>query len=396
MIESGWTAVVYMLYTDVASHPEGRVRRPRLMIPLAAALMSSMASTLVGQPPAPATPPKRTPIAPQLEVTVPIAPTAFKADGRWHLVYELHLGNMNRSECKIAGIDIVAGDASKKVLASYAGAKLDSAMARPGLTVTDKSQMAPGTMGVVFLWATVDNVSDVPAVIRERLVVTVGENLPDTMLTPPIRVGHGAVTITSPLRGEHWLAANGPSATSGHRRALVVIDGRAVIAQRFAIDWVRLHDNGKTFEGDSLDNKNYLAYGSDALAVADGIVAETKDSIQQNVPGEMSRAVPITLETVAGNHIVLDIGNGHYALYAHLQPGSLRVKLGDHVRRGQVLGLVGNSGNSTEPHLHFHIMDGPSPLGSEGLPYALPSFEVVSHGSHHDEIPLEDEVVNLH
>ena len=365
----------------------------------------SAAASLGGQPPAPGTPPQRTPFAPQLEVIVPIAPTAFKGDGKWHLVYELHLGNMNRSDCKITSIDVVAGDASKRTLATYAGARLDSALARPGLTVTDKAQLAPGTMGIVFIWATVDNANDVPATIRQRLILTVGTNLPDTVLTGPTRVGHGAVAIISPLRGDHWLAGNGPSFSSGHRRARIVIDGHAAIAQRFAIDWVRLHDNGKTFEGDSLDNKNYLAYGSDALAVADGIVVETKDSIPQNVPGETSRAVPITLETVAGNHIVLDIGNGHYALYAHLQPGSLRVKLSEHVRRGQVLGLVGNTGNSTEPHLHFHIMDAPSPLGAEGLPYALPSFTVVSHGwkqvqtgvseSHHDEIPLEDEVVNL-
>jgi len=87
--------------------------------------------------------------------------------------------------------------------------------------------------------------------------------------------------------------------------------------------------------------------------------------------------VPITLETVGGNHVILDIGRGLYAFYAHLQPGSLRVNVGDRVKRGQVLGLVGNSGNSTEPHLHFHISDANSPLGSEGVPYAFDSFELV-------------------
>jgi murein DD-endopeptidase MepM/ murein hydrolase activator NlpD len=111
--------------------------------------------------------------------------------------------------------------------------------------------------------------------------------------------------------------------------------------------------------------------------VADGIVAATKDSIPENVPGANSRAVPITLETVGGNHVIVDMGNGRYAFYAHLQPGSLRVKKGDRVRRGQVLGLVGNSGNSTEPHLHFHLSDSPSPLGSEGVPYVHEQFEVV-------------------
>jgi len=189
---------------------------------------------------------------------------------------------------------------------------------------------------------------------------------------------------------DHW----------GHRRAFIPVNGRAQIAQRFAIDWARLNADGKTFTGDAKDNKNYRAYGSDALAVADGVVTEIKDGIPENVPGINSRAVPITLETIGGNHVVLDIGHGRYAFYAHLQPGSLKVKLGDHVKRGQVLGLVGNSGNSTEPHLHFHLSNGNSPLGSEGIPYALESFEAKRKedaplSNHHMEIPTENEIMTF-
>jgi hypothetical protein len=259
------------------------------------------------------------------------------------------------------------------------------------------------------MWATVDTEDAVPATIRQRLSVKIG-TYPDEMTveTAPITVGRRAIEISSPLRGDHWLAGNGPANTSGHRRALLPIDGHAAIAQRFAIDWVRLRDDGKTFHDDEKDNKNYFAYGTEALAVADGVVTEVKDGIPENIPGIDSRAVPITLETVGGNHVILNIGGGHFAFYAHLQPGSLRVKLGEKVRRGQVLGLVGNSGNSTEPHLHFHIENASSPLGAEGLPYSLASFEVVGHGwgwtasttkvtaeTHKNEIPLESEVVNF-
>jgi murein DD-endopeptidase MepM/ murein hydrolase activator NlpD len=180
------------------------------------------------------------------------------------------------------------------------------------------------------------------------------------------------------------------------------------IAQRFAIDFVQLREDGKTFSGDAKDNRNYRCYGSDALAVADGVVVAVKDGIPENVPGLNSRAVPITLETVGGNHVILDIGGGRFAFYAHLQPGSIRVKTGDRVRTGQVLGLVGNSGNSTEPHLHFHISNDNSPLGSEGLPYALRSFEVEGKGwgwkpgtsgitteKREMEMPVEMEVVRF-
>jgi murein DD-endopeptidase MepM/ murein hydrolase activator NlpD len=124
------------------------------------------------------------------------------------------------------------------------------------------------------------------------------------------------------------------------------------------------------------------------------------DGIPENVPGPTSRAVPMTLETLAGNHVTVDIGGGRFAFYAHLQPRSLRVKKGDRVRRGQVLGLVGNSGNSTEPHLHFHISDSPSPLGSEGIPHVMRSFEArdkpgAPPRTYHNELPLENQVVTF-
>ena len=117
----------------------------------------------------------------------------------------------------------------------------------------------------------------------------------------------------------------------------------------------------------------------------------------------------MTLETVAGNHVNLDLGGGVFAMYAHLQPGSIRVKVGDRVSRGQVLGLVGNSGNSTEPHLHFQLMDRNSPLGSEGLPYKM-EFQLTGRASGEEsftinplptpqreknDIPLENEIVDF-
>ena len=77
--------------------------------------------------------------------------------------------------------------------------------------------------------------------------------------------------------------------------------------------------------------------------------------------------------------MIISLRNGHYAYYARLQPGSIRVKPCDHVRRGQVLGLLGNSGNSDAPHLHFHISNGNSPMGSEGVPFLFDSFEVLGN-----------------
>jgi murein DD-endopeptidase MepM/ murein hydrolase activator NlpD len=102
--------------------------------------------------------------------------------------------------------------------------------------------------------------------------------------------------------------------------------------------------------------------------------SETHDGRPEQIPGSVAKDVAYTLDVSLGNNIVVDIGGGRFAFYAHLQPGSLRVKPGDKVVTGQVLAQVGNSGNTDAPHLHFHIVDGPVPLKANGLPYAFTRF----------------------
>ncbi|MGA8145407.1 MAG: M23 family metallopeptidase [Candidatus Acidiferrales bacterium] len=358
------------------------------------------------QPPAAHTP---KPVAPPLDVVVPIEPTALKADSKWHLVYELHVTNLGKWDCLITRLDVMAGDSAATPIASYSGADLDGMIVRTGQTVPEKAKIGPGMFAIVYMWLTFDKMEDVPAKISHRVAMKVGD-YPEAIRLDgvPVPVNHKpVVVIRSPLQGENWVAANGPSNTSQHRRAFIPVNGRAYISQRFAIDWVQMTADGKTYQGDSTDNRNYRAYGKEIHAVADGVVTQMKDGIPQNIPNQPP-IVPITLETVGGNHVIMEIGDGLYAFYAHMQPGSVRVKVGDKVRRGQVLGLLGNSGNSSEPHLHFHICNTNSELGCEGLPYAFTSYELEgkgdgwkpsdSHGApvrHEMEIPLEDEVVRF-
>jgi murein DD-endopeptidase MepM/ murein hydrolase activator NlpD len=351
------------------------------------------------------------PLLPGFNAVIPIAPTAFKADGKWHLVYELHISNMDKWEYAFTRIEVVSADPAQKTLATFSGAELDGMFSHPGLPNAEKvSKLAPGEFGAVFLWVTFDKLEDIPAAIAERISVKIGD-YPEALsiVTPATSVDKNpVVVISSPLVGEDWVAGNGPSNTSQHRRALIPVNGHAFISQRFAIDWVQAYPDGKTYKGDPSDNKNYRAYGAEIHAVADGVVTQIGDGIPQNTPGAKSLAVPITLETVGGNHVIMEIGNGLFAFYAHMQPGSLRVKVGDKVTHGQVLGLLGNTGNSSEPHLHFQICSANSELGSEGLPYAFASFEVQGKASedkmsmfpggpvkHEMEIPTEDEIVRF-
>jgi murein DD-endopeptidase len=360
-----------------------------------------------------------------IELSVSAPPVPASAAGKTHLVYELHVTNYSSRAFTVTSVDVlsVGGDAAP--LASYSGAALDAALNRPGLAPAaegapppDRKTIGGGMLAVVRIWVTVEPAA-VPKSLRHRLsfayVDASGakkETAVEGCTVDVARESH--LVLSSPFRDGTWIAGNGPSNTSDHRRTMVPIDGRARIAQRFAIDWVKLGDNGLPYHDDPSKNANWYGYGQELLAGADATVVEVKDGVVENTPLSPTMAVPITLETVAGNHVTLDLGGGYYALYAHLQPGSLRVKVGDRVRRGQVLGLLGNSGNSDAPHLHFHVTDGPSPLGSEGVPYALERFEelgkiddvdaliggaawkaAAAPAAHAKEIPLENVVVRF-
>lgn len=323
-------------------------------------------------------------LPPFLELRVPMPPAIATGEVGSFFAHELHVTNFMADTVTLKQVQVMTTGAEHRVLLTVADSGLATSIARPGIggPTAERTRIAGGTRAVVYLWVPVDPRSAPDTVVhRVRIERRSGDSAQTQHLDGAIvTVARPAAEIGPPLRGGVWLTGNGPSNASGHRRALIPVDGKPSIAQSFAIDYVKLDDKWRRFTGDSLKNENYYAEGVDALAVANGIVVATKDGIPENTPGIESRAVPITLETVGGNHVIIDLRDGRYAFYAHLKPGSLRVKLGDRVRRGQVIGLVGNSGNSTEPHLHFYISDdGNSPLGSEGIPYGHGSFEIVGH-----------------
>jgi peptidase M23-like protein len=317
-----------------------------------------------------------------IEVAVPSAPIAVRGSGASHLFYELHLTNFRNAPAELKRVEVHAGDDESRVLASYAGEEIASRMLRPGTPpgLLDQRVLTGGTRAIVLLELILEGNRPVPAKLWHRLTFSVATPgaapIEQSMDVARVLVSaQPSLVIDPPLRGGDWLAANGPSNSSVHRRALLVVNGAPRIAQRLAIDWMKLGPGGRMAHNDRSLNANWFGYGEDVLAVADGTVVATKDGIPENVPLTEERAVPITLDTLGGNLVVVNIGKGRYASFMHLTPKSLRVSVGAKVRRGQVLGLLGNSGNSDAPHLHFHLTDGPSPLGSEGVPYVFPSMQ---------------------
>jgi murein DD-endopeptidase MepM/ murein hydrolase activator NlpD len=162
-------------------------------------------------------------------------------------------------------------------------------------------------------------------------------------------------------------------------RALLPLDGRFALAQRFAIDWEQLDAENRVVRGDLEKVESYNIFGRDVIAVADGTVVAMRNDLPEQVPGALPSGLPV--DQADGNFVVLDVGQGAFALFAHMQPGSVTVAAGAKVKRGDVLGKVGNTGNTSAPHLHFHVMDGPSPLLANGIPYVIDRFRLTAVGA---------------
>jgi murein DD-endopeptidase MepM/ murein hydrolase activator NlpD len=332
-------------------------------------------------------------IALPFELKAPVAPVPFQAGGQRHLVYEVHVTNFGATEILLQRIEVLDGEA---ILSTLAGNELHAALARPGaIGLADNRALGPGLRAIAYIWLSLPQSATVPRMLHHR-VTALDQSVEGGVVGVDVS---GPINLSPPLRGGAWLAGGGPSNTSGHRRQGVPLHGTAMFAQRFAIDWVRVTPEGSTWKGDEKDNRSHLAYGEEVLAVADAVVSSIQDGIPENVPGATSRAVAITIANTGGNFVNLDLGGGRFAHYAHLQPGSVRVKPGDPVRRGQVLGLVGNSGNSAAPHLHFHVGNADSGLAAEGLPYALDGFELLNPSgkweSRQNELPLQRAIVRF-
>lgn len=305
------------------------------------------------------------------------APIPFNgSDGRTHLVYELWITNFSSAAATVEQVEVLGDGARLATLdAGAVRARLQPAGRRDA-----SDTLASGATSLLFLHLTLPEGAPSPARLSHTLRARVEAAPPGqqemTLAGGEVAVDRRAVAVIGPpLRGERYIAADSCCDATRHTRAALPVDGRVRIAQRYAVDWEQMDDANRIYVGPRPRLSSYTIFGEEALAVADARVSSVVDGLPEQTPGQFPEA--IALAQADGNSVVLDLGEGRYALYAHLQPGSLRVRAGDRVARGQVLGLVGNSGNSVAPHLHFHVMDGPSALDSNGLPYEIDAFDVV-------------------
>lgn len=342
-----------------------------------------------------------------VSLRVPIGPTPVVQMGERVFAYELYIGRALSLNLSVTRVEILADGVLVK---TYEGSELSQCLIKKiDPFSTDEALFTGRDYLVVFVWATLSLSAAMPLRFSHRVYCANGLIAEGAA----VDVQSGITQIAPPIKGDRWWAANGPSNFDRHHRSSIIdFAFKYTIAQRFATDWMQFGADGRFCTGDGTRCTDYYCYGADLLAVADATVIEARDGIPEGSPPNNYAAT--TLQNVFGNSIILDIGGGRYAAYAHIIPGTVAVNIGDHVTTGQVVGKLGNSGNSSAPHLHFHLCDGRDGLASEGLPYSFAAYDLLGSMPMADvdaglawtdpgtpqvrtaEMPMLDQVVNLY
>lgn len=306
------------------------------------------------------------------------------SDGLVHVAFAMQFTNPSSLPARLMSVEVVDPQHNNQKTGSnrVLSIKNEDVTGRmklftlpPAMDQTSYSTTLPsGQSGVMFFDVTYSDSNAVPCSMALRVHTSQPQNPHGsdlTMLSPPLRMSaRSAVVIAPPFRGEGWVNGNGCCLEIGpHRFVTNPMNGTLDPSEQFAIDWIKIDSQGRAFRGDGKKPEDWLCYGTDLLAVADGTVVEVMRDLPDVPPG--APPADLTIPQIAGNHVILDLGGGRYAMYAHLAPGSATVHVGDRVKTGQKLGLLGNSGNTTGPHLHFQISDRPSTLDDTALPFVF-------------------------
>ena len=335
---------------------------------------------------------------PRVEVECPTPPVPVMIGKNTVLVYELHVTNFDTAPLTLKRVEIFGSKEGNEPLITIEGDPLSAAMTRvgaamnmsggPGDGAQDTRTIDPGTRNVVFVWIELPANRPAPESLRHRMIFSSTPNGADkpsdaTLENFQVPVRQDSAPILSPpFSGGTWFAGDGPANSGNHRRSIFAIDGHTYSPERFAIDWLKIGSNGDSRHDGTTKNENWWSWGEPVLAVADGEITEVVDEFPDNTP----RVLPaVTLDNIAGNHIILRIAQSRFVTYAHLQKGSVKVRVGSHVHRGDVLALLGNSGNTTGAHLHLQVTDRNSVLQSEGVPFIFAGFTYLGPGSEYPE-----------
>ncbi len=315
-------------------------------------------------------------------------PQAVRAtDGAYHLAYELLLTNAAEQQVEVTAVEVRDGRSHQPLL-TLTGPGLSGQMNPLAVSAEGPgdSSIASSSVSVVWLDVAVRSRAEIPRVLEHRITGSLvaapgGASIAFEIVVARIPTSEAKPPVLGPPLGPGiWLASEGCCRDfTHHRHGLAPVNGELAVAQRFAIDFFRLDDQFRTWVGDPTKLDSYLSYGQPILAAADGVVVNALDGLRDQSPPRPPPIPPIN-ETV-GNHVIIRIAPGVYILYAHMKPGSVLVSKGQRVRRGQALGRIGTSGNSTTPHLHFQILTTATFFPTDSTPYVFEAFTLVAKES---------------
>jgi Peptidase family M23 len=300
-------------------------------------------------------------------------------DGMDHVEYEILVTNVFTSSVTLTSVAVLdpAGEELMRIEGDTLAEATQTLLAQTKGRTVAASGVVSVDVDVILPPATA------PDRLSHRIVYAIEPTAPLASIIGSLEVvgpdvavdKRPAIVLVPPLTGPGWWAANGCCKPNIHRDTPIAIDGsRIETAETFAMDWVQIRD-GKMFEGDGGKNEQHYAFGADVYAVGDGEVVSVRNDMPEETPFQPPAAVHAPGD-YAGNHVILRLADDVYAVYAHLQPGSVPVRSGDQVHAGDQIGRLGNTGNSTAPHLHFGIVDRPDFLAGRSLPLVFDRFTV--------------------
>lgn len=295
------------------------------------------------------------------------------------LAYELRITNDFRLPLRLDRLELLGPAGDDTPLARYEGQALAAlqAQATPSGAGTAGIALQPGQTTLLYLFLELPGPQAWPQVLRHRLHWS-WERKPgsaerqqsvQTLAAAP--TGAPLPALDAPVNGGIWLAANGPDNASEHRRTVAYADGVASLPQRYAYDLVLLDAQGRLFRDKGEKSTDWFAFGQPLLLAADGVVALVQDGADDNEPVGTVPPAAMNVRNLCGNGLSLRLVSGHYLIYCHLKKGSQAVRAGQRVRRGELLGRLGNSGNSDAPHLHLHLSTQAHPMRGEGEPISF-------------------------